>query len=252
VSRAPPRPAAPARAAAHPPLPRARRSPGRIRIAFGAASGVDDDGEAVYSWNRRGWGGGGHCLSNSLGDEKPRFYLTPRQGAEILAAPFREHSWGAVPGAPPRRGGAGRGTRTGGGGGARGRGALQARRVGKAHWTIDLLHTLFFAPPLPVAPLSINKDCKFLGWRGNEDGCPKIWVRQARSGSVLACLMGGVAPGIHCLTPNQPHVPQPRLTRPQTLTLALPSGPPAHNPPPPARPRRTRASARAGLRWSRR
>lgn len=85
-----------------------------MRLAFGAAAGADYDGETVYTWGRRGWGGGGGggtavaaplqgCLSNSLGEEKPRFYLSARQAAEILASPEEEHTYGALAG--PRSGG---------------------------------------------------------------------------------------------------------------------------------------------------
>lgn len=77
-------------------------SPGRARLAFGAAAGADDDGEPAYDWGRGGWGGAGGlqealrgCLGSSLGDEKPRFYLSARQVAEILAAPGERHSFGA-------------------------------------------------------------------------------------------------------------------------------------------------------------
>jgi hypothetical protein len=69
-------------------------SPGRVRLAFGSTVGKDDAGDTVYDWGRRGWGGDDHCLSNSLGDEKPRFYLTARQTAQILAAPWAQHSFG--------------------------------------------------------------------------------------------------------------------------------------------------------------
>ncbi|KAI8473521.1 MAG: hypothetical protein J3K34DRAFT_391700 [Monoraphidium minutum] len=65
--------------------------PGRVRLAFGAAAGVDNEGDAVYNWGRGGWGGDARCISGSLGDEKPRFYITARQAAQILAAPDVEH-----------------------------------------------------------------------------------------------------------------------------------------------------------------
>lgn len=65
-----------------------------MRLAFGAATGVDEDGETIYDWGRHGWGDDGNCLSNSLGDEKPRFYLSARQAAEILAAPGAAHEFG--------------------------------------------------------------------------------------------------------------------------------------------------------------
>lgn len=68
-------------------------SPGRIRLAFGAPAGADEMGEPVYDWGRNGWGGDGHCLSNSLGDEKPRFYLSARQAAEIIADPQSVHKY---------------------------------------------------------------------------------------------------------------------------------------------------------------
>lgn len=87
-----------ARADAPSPAPAGPGSPGRVRLAFGAAVGQDSDDEVVYDWGRRGWGGGGHCLGNSLGDEKPRFYLSARQAAAILAAPNREHKFGGRPG----------------------------------------------------------------------------------------------------------------------------------------------------------
>jgi len=69
-------------------------SPGRIRLAFGAAVGEDEEGEAAYEWGRAGWGDDGHCLSNSLGDEKPRFYLSAKQAAEIIAEPIATHRFG--------------------------------------------------------------------------------------------------------------------------------------------------------------
>ncbi|GBF96864.1 hypothetical protein Rsub_09869 [Raphidocelis subcapitata] len=130
-------------------------SPGRVRLAFGTAAGAGADGEVDYFWGRAGWGSDGHCLSNSLGDERPRFYLTARQAAEILAAPDATHTY----------------------------------------------------------------ELRFIGWRGNADGCPLLVEEAGLEDGIEMVKSLTWAPAPAAAATNG--APKPRGGPPYALTLSL-------------------------------